>query len=614
MCGIAGAVGPKVEEPKLRIMTDALAHRGPDGSGTWVSSCGRVGFGHRRLSILDLSYAGRQPMSTRDGRLTVTYNGEIYNYLELKRELSNFQFTSHSDTEVLIAAYEEWGTDCLSRFNGMFAFALWDDRRKLLFCARDRLGVKPFYYSKLGESWIFGSEVKALLKFGVNAAPNMKVWGRFLNHGEYERPEESFFKDVHALPPGSFLTLVPGEEPKIQTWWSLPERVQGETRSNLKELSEKVYDLLDNAVQLRLRSDVPVGLNLSGGLDSSSVAQSFFRNLKGKGSAHTFTSVYGDSRYDEGDFSVAAIGGNDCVRHLIKLNPEDVPEAARETMRSQEAPYGGIGTVSYAMLHREISRRGLKVTLEGQGGDELFGGYAYYSPLAVLDALETSPGLSSAINFIRELPDPRRQIRLAKKLKMGQGQLYQDGSDFLAPDSLSAFARSYAETPTYPTPFSTRVANALFRDLRYTKLARVLRMNDRMGMAYGVESRQPFLDYRVVELAASVPTRWKIHSGYGKYLLRKAMDSHLPHDTIWAHKRPVVTPQREWMVGPLRTWLWDMANSQALRHSGFFNQDGIEKTIKRFEAKEILNGFPLWQWINTALWFDEFILRSEARP
>lgn len=368
MCGIAGLIGSYIDARKLNLMTDSLVHRGPDGRGTWVSPCGHIGLGHRRLSILDLSDGGAQPMSTAEGDLTIVFNGEIYNYLELKQQLPDYCYRGHSDTEVILAAYRKWGRNCLEHFNGMFAFALWDARRQELFCARDRLGVKPFFYARWLDGFGFGSEVKALLAGGLYAAPNSDVWARYLTYGAFERPSESFFAGVSALPPGHYMIVSPGGKFHINRWWYLPERIAGLPLIGDSEAPEILESMLDQAVSLRLRSDVPVALNLTGGLDSSSVASSFLMQSPADENTHVFTAVFNDDRYDEHDYANKTISSNACQRHITRLLPEKVPDLSSRAMRSQEAPFGGIGTLAYETLHEEMQKQGIKVALEGQGG------------------------------------------------------------------------------------------------------------------------------------------------------------------------------------------------------------------------------------------------------
>ncbi len=606
MCGISGIVSDNAESHLLNRMTDAIAHRGPDGSGTWMSPCSRIGLGHRRLSIVDLSDAGSQPMSNLEGDLTIVFNGEIYNHIELKQQLREYQYQGHSDTEVILAAYKKWGVGCLEKFNGMFAFALWDAKRQELFCARDRLGVKPFYYANYNNQFLFGSEIKALIAGGISARPDYGVWSRYLVYGAFERPFESFFAGVNALSPGHYMIVRPGGYSKITRWWYLPDRLQIDPYANIEDAASDLADLLDSAVSIRLRSDVPVALNLTGGLDSSSVGQSFLKQATSK--VHIFTAAFNDTKYDEDVYADLVISKYDCERHVVRLSPGDIPAMAAQAIWFQEAPFGGIATLAYDALHKKMANLGLKVALEGQGGDELFAGYNYFQPLMLLDYLE-SGNQQAALKYARQLNNRKQVLNLARKISVGGGDVYQDGTNFLAPNCISDEMRHFATPADYPMPFNNRFDNALYQDLVETKLQRVLRMNDRLSMAHGVELRQPFLDWRLVEFAQSLPASFKINDSWGKYILRKSMESRLPREIVWSHKRPVVTPQREWMLGPLLGWLKDITSSKLFYESGFFNKLEVQKQIKLYEKNGLENAFPMWQWINATLWFDAFIDR-----
>jgi len=606
MCGIAGILGPSVSSLSLDHMTDSLTHRGPDGRGTWVDSLHEIGLGHRRLSIIDLSEAGKQPMSGANGRLQIVFNGEIYNYRELRAELRNYPYRSHSDTEVILAAYERWGRQCVERFNGMFAFALWDDDRRELFCARDRLGVKPFFYAHHNGQLLFGSEVKAILAAGYPAQPDRITWFHYLVYGAYENQDGSFFSGIESLPPGHIIVAKPQGKTEILRYWSLPDRASEPLLLSESEAAEELQTHLDNAVALRLRSDVPVALNLSGGLDSSSVAQSFFRQSDPDQGIHIFTACFDDPRYDEDEFANRVIEGVRCTRHIARLSPKEVPELAASAMYSQEAPFGGIGTLAYQRAHTEIQRNGLKVALEGQGGDELFAGYAYFEPIYVLDLMEQG-AKGEAESAVRAMRDPDTVMAMAQRVRQGTTQVYQDGTEYLAPQCIDESFIVDETMPEYPEPYSSRLGNALFRDLTCTKLPRVLRMNDRLAMAYGVELRQPFLDYRLVEFAFRMPSYLKIAKGYGKYILRRAMADRLPRDIVWTRKRPVVTPQREWMVGPLRPWVEDIIKSRSFAQRGLFNVDQVRRTFTGYLDGHMNNAFPIWQWINAELWHRAFV-------
>lgn len=605
MCGITGIVGGRVDAHILGAMTDAIAHRGPDGRGTWVEERSEVGLGHRRLSILDVSESGAQPMHSVCGRYSIVFNGEVYNYLELK-SLLDYPFRTGTDTEVILAAYAKWGEACVERFNGMFAFALWDHGKRQLFCARDRLGVKPFFITRQQNQWLFASEIKALLAAGIPARPNMNMWARYLVNGEFEQADESFFDGVEAIKPGHTLTIMPDGNVRERRYWYLPECIGDPFQGSEDEAAEQLAGLLDDAVRLRLRSDVPVALNLTGGLDSSSVAQAFLKLSPQNHPTHAFTASFNDPQYDEDQYAEQVVAGTNCVRHVTRLLPDQVPQLAAEAMWSQEAPFGGIGMIAYETIHRQMKVLGLKVALEGQGGDELFAGYNYFRPLPLLDALDQND-CAAASRYLRTMKPWAPVANAARQVLAGRGNVYQDGSTYLAPDCIAPEVQKLAAERPISQPFDSRLMNALYRDLTATKLVRVLRMNDRKSMAHGVELRQPFLDYRLVEFAATMPAQFKLNKGYGKYILRRAMDKKLPKDIVWTGKRPVVTPQREWMQSYLKRWVEELINDPKFGSRGLFDAQNVRKTFATYLAGGFENAFPIWQWINAEIWFRSFI-------
>ena len=607
MCGICGILGPEVKARELEVMTAVQHHRGPDDRGVELLEDGTVGLGHNRLSIIDLSKAGHQPMSDAAGRLTIVFNGEVYNYLELKQELSGYPFRGDSDTEVVLAAYERWGEACLEHFVGMFAFAIWDAGKKHLFCARDRLGVKPFHYARHGGRFLFASEVKALLAAGIPAEPDEKSWALYLTHGVYELPGRSFFKGVKALPPAHAMTVAADGALKQWRYWDLAERAAEPFNADDDAAADEVRALLEDSVRLRLRADVPVGVMLSGGLDSAAVMTTVDRLLPQGGEIETFTGVFGDPRYDEDDFSEKVPRQARWRRSFASFPVEKMWELADQAVWHQEAPFGGVSTLLYHQAHELAKERGVTVLLEGQGGDELFGGYGYFHPPYYLDLLE-SGGWRALRRELKATPGGGRDwLSQARFLREGREKpVYYDGSSHLRVGCVSGDIRKNAALPDYPAPFGDRLRNALYRDLCVTKLPRVLRMNDRVSMAYSRELRQPLIDHRLVEHAFRLPGEKKIRGGQGKFLLRHAMRRDLPDEVRGAPKRFVVTPQREWLSGPLVGAVTAIIESREFRERGLFDVEAVRRAWKKFRGGDSENAFFVWQWVNTELWFRRF--------
>jgi asparagine synthase (glutamine-hydrolysing) len=545
-------------------MTRALSHRGPDGDGHYTDPQRLCGLAHNRLSIIDLSDAGSQPMCDSSGRLWLIFNGEIYNYRELAAELSDYPFRSHSDSETILAAYRKWGDDCVNHFVGIFAFAIWDEDAKRLFCARDHLGVKPFHYAEHGQALFFASEVKALLAAGVPARTDWESWASYLHHGIYDHANATFFAGVSSLAPGHVLVWQNGSY-RIRRYWSLADVAERDAVSDV-EACEGLHAILKDSVRLQLRSDVPLGVNLSGGLDSTALLALVDQSDVGEDSLNCFTAGFDDPRYDESGFAASVPRRKKWTQHVARLGPEQAWSMIDPLMWAEEAPFGGIGTLAYYNLHRTVRQAGVTVVLEGQGMDEMLAGYGYYR-------------------------SPR------------QAGIYQDGSSFLRPETLS---RGLPEAPdpalAIAQPYRSDLNNRLYRDVRHAKLPRVLRMNDRLSMAFGLELRPPFLDHRVVEYCFALPDEQKLRGETGKHVLRQLVGKIAPDGGAATPKRGVVTPQREWIRGPLRDCIQDVIASADFRASGVFDPQAVQSSFDSFCDGHGDNAFFIWQWLNYDAW------------
>jgi len=570
MCGISGYVSAEraVSERTIRLMTDPLAHRGPDGEGVWMEH--QVALGNRRLAVLDLSARGAQPMMSHDRRFVITYNGEVYNYVELKRELQSHVETG-SDTEVVLEAFARWGTNSFHRLNGMFAFAVWDRLTERLSVVRDRFGVKPLYYAELGGSFYFASEIKSLAAAGVPLEPDTDTWGTYLRYGAYDAWSSTFFKGVRRLPPGHYLTWQTGRL-EVRRWYDVGERANhlGPDERPDHEVGEEYHQLLRESVRLRFRSDVPVGVCLSGGLDSSTLVvllQELFRTDHG---IDTYHFASGDPRYDETPWVRRLLAETRCPLHISYLDAEEIPTLAEEAIGFQEEPFGGLPTLGMTKLFKQARRNGTVVLLDGQGLDEQWAGYNYY---AMSDESAMSPALP---------------VQGASSPSTSEACLSRD------------FCQA-VPLPRYPEPFGDRLGNLRYRDLRYTKLPRALRFNDRASSQASCELREPFLDYRLVELAFRQPAHRLIRDGRHKFLLRQIVRPLLPKDFTEAPKRPVQTPQREWLRGPLREWVESCVNDRGVTQTGWFDRRRLQAAWEQYVAGDSDNSFYVWQWISVAL-------------
>jgi asparagine synthase (glutamine-hydrolysing) len=574
MCGISGIVGQACHQETIDSMVASMAHRGPDASDTFISPTRVCALGHNRLSIIDLSSSGTQPMTDVSGRYTIAFNGEIYNYRELRSKVGDYPFKSASDTEVLLAGYIKYGASFLQSLIGMFAFAIWDEQERSLFCARDRLGIKPFHYALMQQSFFFASEAKAILAAGLAAEPDWDTWGDYLRHGLYDHTNNTFFKNIELLPAGHFMVFKNGAA-SIQKYWDIDPQSENTFTGTIDEAADAFNALMHDSVRLRMRSDVPVGVNLSGGLDSASLFTYVDEQEETSDSLACFTYAFGDAQYDETDFAHAVPHKKDWKKRTAIATAEKIWGDVDRLMYHEEAPYGGIGTLSYFHLHEEIKKSSVIVVLEGQGVDELLGGYVYYE----------NKGQDSGV--------------------------YQDGTRFLREECFSAdFRDKKIPHPSFSKPFKSSLSNALYTDIRHTKLPRVLRMNDRLSMAFGRELRVPFLDHRVVEFCFTLPDHFKIQNGQRKYLLRYAMRKKLPESIRTTPKRPVVTPQREWMKGPLKKEIEHLLSSSSFKDLSVFDVDACRIAFEEFCQGNGDNAFFIWQWINLNSWVNTFVKSS----
>jgi asparagine synthase (glutamine-hydrolysing) len=571
MCGIAGILGNNPNNNfVLKNMLDAQKHRGPDATNVWNDNF--VFLGHNRLSIIDLSEQANQPMMSNCGNYCIVFNGEIYNYLELKTQLQNhYHFKTQSDTEVLLAAYMQWNKNALEKLNGMFSFAIWDKREKKLFVARDRFGVKPFYFAISDNQFYFASEIKTLFAAGIPKQNNSKVLANYFVYGTYGLPNETFFKNVQQLPAGHFLSIslennFKYDSLKPKKWYDFVNRISNTPQLPLQELKVAYEILLKDAIALRFRADVPLGMNVSGGLDSSTLISLIHQNLPSEKTIEAFTFYSNNANYDELTWVEQLMQKTPYQLNKILLDYKEIPNLIQELSNSQDEPYGGFPTIAYSLLFKEARKRGIKVILDGQGMDEAWAGYDYYfnKSNSVIQGTNSSPVRPEILNL-----------------------------DFL----------KYSEKEIYEKPFSSALQNLQYRDLFYTKIPRALRFNDRISMMHSTELREPFLDYRLVELAFAQSDEMKMQKGQTKWLLRDLVKKQLGDNIALAPKRPLQTPQREWIANELKPYF-------STQIEQFSNLDFVDKKKVLAIWKEYCNGnnnnsFYIWQWVNVNIFLNK---------
>jgi asparagine synthase (glutamine-hydrolysing) len=559
MCGIAGILGKDAKSNVIDDMLMVQHHRGPDFTGKWLEE--GVALGHNRLSIIDLSKSANQPFFDETKRYTIVFNGEIYNYIELRKKLeSSYNFQTNSDTEVLLAAFIFWGKDCLKYLNGMFSFAIYDSKSKSLFAARDRFGVKPFFYHKSNNSFYFSSEIKAIHAAGIKKIPNEEIWASYFVYGSYGMPDETFWKKVHQLPGGHYLEFK-NNIVSITKWYVFEEEVKKfDERIPFNEVKEKYAALLKNSIELRFRADVSVGFNISGGLDSSALLV-FVNQMEGKENINAYTFYCGHKDYDELFWVKEMINATQNPLNKVLLTVDHFTKEIDFLTHIQDEPCGGIPTIAYSKIFKE-ARKDEVIVLDGQGMDEQWAGYDYY---------------------------------LKKNDQLIQGM---KGSPFKK-NVLSKEFLSKAKKPTYPTPFEDELLNKQYRDLFYTKIPRALRFNDRVSMAYSTELREPFLDYRLVEYAFAQPYEYKINNGIQKYLLRELVSEYLDDSITNSPKRPLQTPQREWLGNELSDYVESkIDNLKDSDFSSWFDIDEMSNEWQKYKDGDNDSSFHIWQWIS----------------
>ncbi len=554
MCAIAGLVGfrdPQDASLLAQRLLTSVAHRGPDGAGSFQD--GGIWLGHRRLSIVDLSNAGAQPMKSEDGELVITYNGEIYNHLELRAELEGLghQFRSHSDTEVILVAYAQWGPRCVERFNGMWGFAIWDRRNRRLFCSRDRFGVKPFYYLLLGDGFVFGSEIRQLLPWlSQRKASRQRVY-EFLLTGVSDHTDGTFFDGVRKLPAGHNLMWSEGGAFEVTRYYRLSQRKEVLGLS-VDEAISAYSEMLEDGVRLRLRSDVPVGTCLSGGLDSSSVAAlaaPMFRLQTGRRfSAITAVSEQKDNSEEEHARRVVDKADLDWLQ--VTPTYDDMHSKLAAVVNAQEEPFGSTSIVmQYAVMERARAAS-IPVLLDGQGGDETLLGYPKYVA-AYLASRWRDDGMIGLLRSMRGASTNNTAWSLGRVL------MYLAGSRMAgARYRYHCWEHRYLKNlPPLPSHLK-RFADVCFDDfelqrleIERTNLPVLLRYEDKNSMAHSIETRLPFLDYRLVEFSLSLPGSLKIRDGWSKWILRRSMSDRLPKDVAWRRdKLGFEAPERSWQA------------------------------------------------------------------
>lgn len=608
-------------------MSDALvrminiqAHRGPNDHG--MSVLENVALGHNRLSIIDLSANGRQPMVTADGRLSLIFNGEIYNYLELREELGGADaYRSDTDSEVLLNAYRAWGPQCVERLRGMFAFAIWDRDRRELFLARDRFGIKPAYFASSRGHFYFASEIKGLLAAGVPRRPDMRVVGEYLATGQYDHRPATFFEGISRLMPGHALIVGGGGiVQQDRAYYELEDHIDaGAAKLSAGPARDRYRAKLEESIAIHLRSDVPIGVSLSGGIDSSALLALSLRSDAPLMTMHSFLYDFADPRYSERhrvERTIAQVGGR---LHTCLMSPTDCRDALWDTTWVQGEPFGGVPTMSMAAVYHRARGENVTVLLNGNGADDALAG-SRREATAYIRSLSTA---GSKHLFEREMSGYMgvwgvdRAAANEAISNVGGPQAASLGADNTEPVAAEVVRASYRcdfDPGVVPERFSgSLMRQGLYRRMFRSKIPRTLRFDDHNSMAASREVRVPFLDHELVELSFSLAEEHLIRGGLGKFVLRDALKTEIPESVRIEPKQSVQSPQREWFKnGNLSEIVRGVLEDPCDLLAEVIDINAARDRFKRYRAGDDSNSNFLWQWINLDTWYRTFI--EDFRP
>jgi asparagine synthase (glutamine-hydrolysing) len=627
MCGIAGLIGCG-DADILGRMTDSLVHRGPDDRGVEWFVDSNSGVGNRRLAIIDLSPAGHQPMSNAAGNLWITHNGEIYNFREVRKELiwAGYQFKSQSDTEVIVKAYEAWGEKCLVKFNGMFAFAIYDSQRHRLFAARDRLGIKPFYYSWKDGSLVFASEVKAILTSSlVERKPDYYA---LCTPTRFQIPPYTGFENILKLPPAHYLVFEAGSL-SIKQYWEIGASEDAQVQEH--DATERLDALLNDAVALQMIADVPVGVFLSGGLDSSLISALMRKNTGQEIRSFTIRFSEADQKFekmsDDSQYAREVASRFGFRHHEIEVHP-DIKDLLPKLVWHLDEPLADPAAINTYLISKSAYEKGIIVLLNGMGGDEIFGGYRKYLACLKADTFQALvPGVFRRVinNVVEALPvatsrQGLRTLRWSKRF-LSFASLPQVRR-FLASDQAlskevytSAFVRGvpYEETHFFRSQVSgfhndglSYLTKMCLNDTKVFLPEHNLLYSDKASMAASVEGRPPLTDHRIVEYMFSLPPPFRIKGNVQKYLLKKVAQRYLPRAVAYRPKASFGTPLRSWIRGPLSEMVEDLLCEQSLKARGLYDPPYVSELIERDRKGMDDNALTIWMLLTTEVWFRTF--------
>jgi len=614
MCGITGVYnldGKSVDFLLLQKMTDSLSHRGPDDRGIFVED--NVGLGHRRLSVIDLSALGHQPMQDDGDNLAVVFNGEIYNFQEIRKELQlkGYKFKSKTDTEVILYGYKEWGADCVKKFNGMFAFAVFDRKSKQVFIARDRIGEKPLYYYLDNKKFIFASEIKAILQDkSIKREIESQGLVNYFTFGHSVGPD-TIYKNIKKLLPGHCLILKNGRV-EIKEYWALDVSGQKEDKGE-NFYKEEIKKIFEDSVRQKMVSDVPLGVFLSGGIDSSSVAAIMAKNSSMP--LKTFSVGFNGQGSEFNELADAKIVAEyfKTDHYEIILQEIDLVDTLNQLVYYFDEPFGDAANFP-VFLMSQFAKKYVTVVLTGEGGDEFFGGYRRYMVEKVrpdflfLNFIFGNDLFKKSIDF---LPKLRRAKKLINNFSIRDDlERYISWIGFFSKDmQKDLFSKALKNDPfkMYQKYFlqykgKNWVDKVMYLDQKILLPDGYLEKVDKASMAWALETRAPILDYRLVELANSIPLKYKIKGFNGKVIFKEAMKEFLPEQILHKKKHGFAVPTNAWFKDRLRDYLFEVLFDSKTKSRGYFNYNYIEKIYKLYQTKSQYLDSQLWLLLNFELW------------
>ncbi len=618
MCGICGFNGSDRE--LIKKMTDVITHRGPDKEGFYVDE--HVSLGNRRLSIIDLSERATQPIFNEDKSIAIVYNGEIYNFPELRKELElkGHRFYTNTDTEVVVHSYEEYGVDCLRKFNGMFAFALWDSRKRELFIARDRIGIKPLYYYYDGSKFSFASEIKAILEdSSIPREVNYLSLYYYLGY-EFVPSPLTMFKRIFKLEPGNYLLYRDGRI-HIKRYWELEFNPEWKKKS---DYIERMRELVDLSVRRRLISDVPLGVFLSGGLDSSTVVAFMRKHITGNLKA--FSIGYEDKSFSELDYATYIAREFGLEHHILMIN-EMNPDLIEKSLWHLDEPMTDLSTIPFYLITRK-ARENVIVALSGEGGDEVFVGYDRFKASKAYNYYRMIPGflrkgfIEKVVDDLADRPQKKGVVNVLKRFVQGarlpEEALHMRWQYFSNPeqdDKLynSGFKSKVRFDPFFPIRRSVERCNStdrlereIFVDTRFTMPDSVLMKVDKMSMANSLEVRVPFLDHELVEFNATIPSKYKLKGlNRTKAIFRESIKGILPDKIVYRGKQGYSFPSKNWLREQLRDFMIDVINTSPIVNETL-NIRYVNRLIEEHLERKQNHNHILWALVNLAVWYNRF--------